>query len=222
MPDAAALAQHVPLLRDLEPDALQRLAEAAQLVRLSPGAVVFRPGDACRTFLIVVSGTVRVQLVTEGGHEIVLYRLTAGDGCVLTTACLLAGVDYAAEAVVESPTEALALPRPAFEALLADSARFRHLVFAAFGDRLREMLLLVAEVAFRRLDARLAAWLLQAARDGQVRATHHAIAVELGTAREVVSRVLKELERRGLVRLGRGALTILRADELRRLAARAA
>lgn len=219
---AAALAQRIPLLRELEPDALRRLADAAQLVRFPPGTVLFRPGEACRTFLIVVAGTVRVQLVTEGGHEIVLYRLAAGDGCVLTTACLLAGVDYVAEAVAESPTEALALPRPAFEALLADSARFRQLVFTAFGDRLREMLLLVAEVAFRRLDARLAGWLLQASRDGEVRATHQAIAVELGTAREVVSRVLKELERRGLVRLGRRSLTILRADALRHLAARAA
>lgn len=222
MSGAAASVGRVPLLQCLEPAALARLLQAAQTVRLPQGAVVFRPGDACSAYLLVVEGSVRVQMVTEGGHEIVLYRVEDGESCVLTTSCLIGATDYAAEAVVEQPTEALALPRPAFEALLAESAAFRRAVFASFGDRLREMLLLVAEVAFRRLDARLAEWLLAVRSQGQVRATHQAIAIELGTAREVVSRLLKELERAGLVRLGRGGLEVLDESGLRRLAAHAA
>lgn len=194
--------------------------EGRQLA-LPAGSVLFRPGEACSSFLVLLEGRVRVQLVTESGHEILLYRVDPGQSCVLTTSCLLAHEAYSAEGIAETPVRGLGLAAPAFERLLACSAEFRSFVFAGFAQRLGDLLLLVNEVAFRRLDARLAEWLLarECGGGGLLQATHQAIAAELGTAREVVSRQLKAFERRGLVRLARGELTLLDPAGLGRIAA---
>lgn len=196
------------------------LAEAVPL-EAPPGTVLFRPGELCSLYLLLLRGTVRVQLVTAEGHAIVLYRVEPGQSCVLTTSCLMAHDAYAAEGVAETAVRALGLPPALFDRLIAESAEFRRFVFASFGRRLADLMLLLNEVAFRPIDARLAGWLLERAREPhpRVSATHHAIAAELGTAREVVSRRLKQFERRALVRLGRGQVELLDRPGLRRIAA---
>lgn len=191
-------------------------------IEVGAGTVLFRPGDGCSHYLLLLAGTVRVQLVTESGHEILLYRVDPGESCVLTTSCLLAHEAYAAEGVAETAVRGVGLPAAAFDRLLATSAEFRSFVFASFGQRLSDLMLLLNEVAFRRIDARLANWLLQrGAEGGPIQATHQAIAAELGTAREVVSRQLKSYERRGLVRLARGVIDLLDRRGLADLAAMA-
>jgi CRP/FNR family transcriptional regulator len=129
---------------------------------------------------------------------------------VLTTAGLLSGGTYEAEARTEGEVEALALPAEVFHTLLDENASFRNFVFRGFSQRLADLLLLVEEVAFGKLDVRLAEWLVRfAPAEGLLGVTHQALASELGTAREVVSRQLKEFERRGWVRLGRGHIEIV-------------
>jgi CRP/FNR family transcriptional regulator len=161
---------------------------------------------------------VRVQQLSESGREIVLYRITGGDTCVLTTASLLAHQHYAAEAIAETAVDAIALPRDAFDRLMADSATFRDFVFRSYASRLTNLLLLVEEVAFGRMDTRLAERLVaRCGADGIVALTHHDLAVELGTAREVVSRQLKEFERRGWVTLERGRVIVTDEQGLRTL-----
>jgi CRP/FNR family transcriptional regulator len=187
--------------------------------RLPAGSVVFAPGAACRAYLLVLSGSVRVQMVSQSGREIVLYRVAEGEACLLTTAYLLAGRPYAAEGVAETEIEAVAIPAERFDRLIAASAPFRRFVFAAYGSRLTDMMMLVEEVAFRRLDIRLAGLLLARADGaGQIGATHQALAAELGSAREVVSRQLKEFERAGMVTLGRGRIALSDPHRLRALA----
>lgn len=140
----------------------------------------------------------RIQKVGENGREIVLYRIAPGDICIVTTACLMSDLDYDAEGVAETDIEAQALPIAGFRELLAKSASFREFVFKTYGTRISTLLLLIEEVAFGRIDQRLASCLLKRARGGaEVKATHQELAVELRTAREVVSRQLKEFERRG-------------------------
>jgi len=158
----------------------------------------------------VLEGGLRVSLQDASGHAILLYRVGPGESCVLTTTCLLGGRTYPAEGVVEVPSRGLFLPSPAVEALIEGSPAFRRFALAQIGARLADLLALVSEVAFRRTDARLAAWLSERARacGPRLETTHEAIAKELGTAREVVSRLLKELERRGLLRLGRGTIEL--------------
>ncbi|UDL05121.1 Crp/Fnr family transcriptional regulator [Marinobacter sp. CA1] len=192
------------------PEAIQaRIRDGSQVVDIAAGEVLFRAGDGCRGLPLVVTGTVRVQMTGASGHSIVLYRVEAGDVCTLSIGCLMTGAGYRAEAVTESPVTVQLLPVVLFEQLMAQSPEFRQVVMAAYGRRLDDLMLLVEEVAFRRMDERLAEWLAGHRPRGEIRITHQQLAVELGTAREVVSRLLKELEHQGQLQLGRGVIRFL-------------
>lgn len=205
------------LIAGLEPSATALLAARAQRVALKPGVRVFQPGQACEAFLIVTAGSVKVSTVTESGRELMLYRVGPKETCVLTTACLLSSADYDAEGMTETATEAVAIPKPVFEDLLASSAAFRRFVFSSYGDRLRDLIALVQDVSQRHVDRRLARFLWE--RSGEALSmTHQEIAAELGTAREVVSRLLKHFEVEGLVRLERRHIAVADAGGLKRLA----
>ena len=110
------------------------------------GTVLFRPGDACSLYLLLTAGTVRVQLVTPDGHQLVLYRVAAGQTCVLTTSSLISHEAYAAEGQAETAVAGLGLTPATFERLLGRSAEFRRMVFADFGHRLADLMLLLNEV----------------------------------------------------------------------------
>lgn len=198
-----------PALRRLDAADRRLVAQAATPVAIPAGTPLFREGDACRGYLLVLDGSVRVQKVSESGREIVLYRVESGQSCVLTTSCLLNREEYGAEGVAESEVRAVLLSTAAFDELIGRSDGFRRFVFSAYASRIAELLLLIEEVAFGRIDVRLAQLLRErAGAGGSVTATHQEVAMELGTAREVVSRQLKEFERRGWVALHRGRIDI--------------
>jgi len=178
-----------PELAALDPPTRARLREAAQRVAAQAGTRLFDEGSPCQAYLILLDGQIRVQKLGESGREIVLYRVEPGQTCIVTTACLMSGTAYDAEGIAETDIVAEAVPMAAFRALLASSANFRDFVFRAYGTRISGLLMLIEEVAFGRIDQRLAACLLDHAhgRD-MVDATHQELAIELGTAREVVSR----------------------------------
>ncbi|MEO1090161.1 MAG: Crp/Fnr family transcriptional regulator [Pseudomonadota bacterium] len=206
-------------LHALDAPCLRILTESAQRLILPLGAKVFEAGTPCDHYIILTRGQVRVQQIAESGREIVLYRIGGGDTCVLTTACLLAHEAYAAEAITESEVAALVVPRACFDRLLAESAAFRNFVFKAYASRLTDLLLLVEEVAFGHVDVRLAERLLALKGSSDaLSVTHQDLAVELGTAREVVSRQLREFERHGWIRRSRGRIDILDAAALGGLA----
>jgi CRP/FNR family transcriptional regulator len=218
--DAADLTSRFPGLSRLETGILATLAQSAQELRIPAGTRIFGPGHPPAAYLLLVQGTVRVQQVSEGGREIVLYRVSAGESCTLTTACLLGYEDYQAEGMTETEVDALAVPRPAFDDLIARSAEFRRFVFSAFSSRISNLFRLIEEVAFSRIDVRLAQRLLELAdARGRVALTHQQLASELGTAREVISRQLHEFQRRGWIATSRGAIDISDCAGLRQLAA---
>ena len=193
----------------------RRLRGLTQAVAAPAGTRLFHEGSPCEAYLLLLSGQVRVCKTGENGREIVLYRVEAGETCIVTTACLMAGTGYDVEGIAETDIQAQILPAPAFRTLLAESATFREFVFRAYGTRISDLLLVIAEVAFGRIDQRLAARLLDLCRGrGEIRITHQDLAAELGTAREVVSRQLKEFERRGWVRLARGQVHVADAGAL--------
>jgi CRP/FNR family transcriptional regulator len=212
--------ERFPGLSRLEAAAKQRLTEHSEIVCIPENTVVFGPGKSPENMLFLLDGTVRVQQVSDTGREIVLYRIHAGESCVLTTACLLAFEDYAAEGVAETPVEAAVVPRAVFDDLVAQSPSFRSFVFAAFSKRITDLFRMVDEVAFQRVDVRLAHKLLELA-EGQtsIATTHQKLSVELGTAREVISRQLQEFQRRGWIEQARGTVTLLDTDALAKLAA---
>ena len=208
-----------PGLRKLEPSIAKPLIETSKVVRLPAGTRIFGPGQAPDAFLLLISGTIRVQQVSDAGREIVLYRVSAGESCALTTACLMGYEDYQAEAIAETDVEAVAIPRATFDDLIARSPEFRRFVFTAFSHRVTDLFRIIEDVAFSRVDVRLAQRLLELANtNGHVDLTHQQLAAELGTAREVISRQLNEFQRRGWISTSRGAIDISRADALRLLA----
>ncbi|WP_029652238.1 Crp/Fnr family transcriptional regulator [Marinobacter daepoensis] len=184
--------------------------EGLQVLRFPAGQVLFSAGEHCRGLPLVLSGSIKVQMTGVSGHSIVLYRMGADDICTLSIGCLMTGRGYRAEAISEGEAEAAIIPRGLFDRLMDQSAGFRLGIMESYGRRLDDLMLLVEEVAFHRMDERLEEWLQDRASSGQnvVLITHQELAVELGTAREVVSRLLKELERRGQVRLARGRVEL--------------
>lgn len=204
-----------PVLGKLPAALRQRVGEALQRIDLPPGTVVFDERQPCRGFPFVLGGAIRVAKLSASGRELPLYRVLAGESCIITSSCLLGHVDYNARGVSEGETTLVLLPRPLFDEMMGEPA-FRDFVFALFSERMAELMQLVEEVAFRKLDQRLAALLLGKGRT--VRATHQQLADELGSVREMVSRLLKGFAEQGLVRLGREQVEVLDPAGLRRVA----
>jgi len=203
-----------PALAAIRDPAWRRAAQSAQIMRVTPGYVLFRDGSPCKAWVLVAQGSVLVRKVDPEGREIVLYRVEDCQSCMLTTTCLLGGLDYPAEGVAETAAELIVLPSETFETAMAESGGFRRFVMRAIGRRIADLMALIEEVAFGRMDARLARLLLRREGGGALSITHQELASELGTAREVVSRVLKSFERNGQVRLGRGRIEIVDRDGL--------
>jgi CRP/FNR family transcriptional regulator len=168
--------------------------------------VLFEPGTQCEGFPLVLDGSVRVTASSEGGREIVLYRVAPGEGCILSGGCLLGHSSYRARGVAETDVLLASIPPALFQELLVQSEPFRRFVFDMYGTRLAEVMELLEEVAFRKLDTRLARLLLQ--RGPLIEATHQALADELGSVRVFVSRLLRSFEERGWVKLERERVTV--------------
>ena len=210
--------QYFPGLQTLDSEIQAQLNAQSLIVHLDIGQYVFAPGMAAENFLLLIKGQVRVQQISESGREIVLYRVFAGESCALTTSCLLSYEDYLAEAIVEEDVTAVAIPRTTFDYLVAHSTEFRRFVFAAFSKRITTLLHIIDEVAFSRIDIRLAHKLLELAHNNpELKRTHQQLASELGSAREVISRQMQEFQRRGWVSSSRGCITLLNVAELEKL-----
>lgn len=196
----------------------QKLLGTVLSGNLPKDSVLFQPGDAVRGFAIVLTGHVGVYLTGQNGRGLLLYDITPGQTCVQSTLGILGDEDYSAEAICEEDCELALIPRDLFQKLLNLSPGFRDYVFGAFAERMQNMMHLLEQVAFVRVENRLAANLLARANDEIVHATHQELAVQIGTAREVVSRRLDILAKRGLVRLERGQVIILDRAGLREFA----
>lgn len=207
-----------PVFAGLNPASLERLLHEAQPVRAPKASVMFRPGQPCRGFPLLLEGTVRVSQTSSGGREIVLYHVEPGQGCLLSGGCLLGHSDYGASGVAETDVTLLSIPPAVFQELLLQHEPFRRFVFGMYGERLAQVMQLVEEVAFRRLDSRLAQLLVQ--RGPVVAATQQKLAEELGSVREIVSRLLRQFEQRGWVALERERVMVRDRGALVELAGR--
>lgn len=176
-------------------------------IHAADGACLFRPGDEGRAFLIVTQGSVRVEQTNAAGRTVVLYRVEAGDSCVLTTTSLLSERPYSGYGYAEGEVSAAAVPPARFRALMSNEPEFRDLIFRSFAERVGELTDVIDELLLHRTDIRLARWLARQP-GATVSKTQQEIAQELGTVREVVSRSLKLFERRGWIALGRGSVSL--------------
>lgn len=205
------LTQCFPVFRAAPPDLQERLI-ALPLLQLAAGTVLFDEGAACSGFPLLLKGCIRVQKYAANGRALHLYRVLPGESCVLTQGCLLGRQRYNARGSAETDIELLALPAALFEELLQRSPKFREFVFALFGERLTDLMALVDEIAFKRLDQRLARLLLE--RGPQLHLTHQALADDLGSVREILTRLLRQFAEEGLVELGRESIRVLDVQRL--------
>ena len=195
------------------------LADRSRAVEAPAGAIVFRPGEPCEQLVLLTHGSVRVRMLSEGGREIQLYRVLPGEACVMSVACLLENRVYQAEGICETDITGHGIARPCFANYYPFSG-FRENVLTIQTRRIYDLISLVDAVAFHRTEARLAARLLERAGAGDVvQETHSELALDLGTAREVVSRRLKKFEAEGAVALERGRIRILDRARLRQIGA---
>lgn len=206
-----------PQLSQLEPAAREILASQARINQAPVGVIGYSEGMPCQAYVMRLAGQSRVYKLSASGREILLYRVGAGETCVLTTTCLLGHSDYPASTVVEEPITDVIVPAATFNHLMVESAVFRRFVMENYGALISDLIVLLDEVAFRSLDARLAKLLLDEV-NGQVKRTHQQLAAELGTAREVVSRQLKRFEQKGWVNLGRSHIEVVDTAGLETLA----
>ncbi len=194
------------VLGSLEPKLLDQVRADGQEIRMPPRSLLFRLGDPCEGFGFVIDGSVKVSISSESGREMVLYRVKPGESCTVTVSCLVNNRPYPAEGMAEDALEAVSIPGALFNDLVERSPVFRRFVLEIFGTRVNHLMELVNEIAFNKLDQRLASRLLELG--PVVTKTHQEMAGELGTSREMVSRLLENFADQGMVTLGRKRIEI--------------
>jgi CRP/FNR family transcriptional regulator, anaerobic regulatory protein len=201
--------QTFPAFRSSSDTMLNDLLTAGRLQPVAAGTQIYHEGDACSAIAFVLAGEIRVYKIGQTGREITLYEIGPGETCILNASCILAGQNYPAHAVAAADTDLLLVPSAEFRKLVSDHETMREFVFTLLSRRLSGVMELVEEVAFGRMDERLEDYLVERSADNRLATTHQKIANDLGTSREVVSRLLKDLERKGRVRLSRNEITLL-------------
>lgn len=217
--DWRAFAHLFPTLRsDRESE---MLIQSNGVVRhVKQGDVLYRDGDECTHLPLVISGELLLTKHAESGRAITLYRVEDGESCILSTLSILNAELFPAEATSRSSSTLLLVPAEVLRRLIDRDSGWRQFVFSTYHRRLSGLIALIEEVVFGRLDLRLAELILElGGKQGSVlETTHQELAEELGSSREVVSRLLKEWERQGLVELRRGAVTIRDPVSLKKIA----
>lgn len=208
-----------PRLAAIDDPAWRDAVRGARLATFPAGAALYQSGDDCENFILIIEGAVKVEKISENGQEITLYHLRPGQICELTTSCLMGGKCYHADAIAETEVRAALIPRALFQAALQQSAAFRGYVYDVVEQGMSALLSLLESVVSTPTGRRLAQYLAaQGKQGGDIKTTHHEIAAELGTAREVISRLLKEFEHHGWLSLHRGHIEIRNGEALERLA----
>lgn len=217
----ARLVKIFPLLRDANDEIIKAFQREAFYAQIPAGREIFFPGDEVNAIALLISGTVRVYKVSETGREITLYRFLSGESCILTANAILNNQSFSAIATVEEDSEAIMIPAHSFKKWMNKYELWRDFLYNLLAQRLSSVLEIVDEVAFGRMDARIAVFLLERSKEqNPLPITHQEIADELGSSREVISRILGSIANKGLIQLGRGTIEILDNDSLQQISLR--
>ena len=212
------LIKSYPVIQEAGKEFQEQFKQYAVLKNIPAGEFIFLEKDNCTFFALLLSGRVRVFKEGESGREVTLYRFEKGESCILTVSCILSDSLYPALAVAEEDSEAFLIPANVFREWVSRFDPWRKYVFEILAKRLSSVIMVVEEVAFRRVDSRIAELLInEADKEQTVHLTHQQIAAEIGTSREVVSRILKDLELEKLISSGRGSISILKPEELKKV-----
>lgn len=208
----------IPFWKDLDEYDRQLFLKNAEFRIIPKGTMLAEAGSPCLYFPFVLSGEIRVYRMNEAGKEITLYRIHGGDSCVLTISCLMTGSTFPAYAMTEKTSELFLVPGEIFREWVENIPQWRLYTFRMIEKIIVNMMENVEQIAFQRLEKRLMEFLLERShkdKDGMIYKTHQEIANELGTAREVISRALKTLERKQMIRVFRGRIQIIDSERLK-------
>jgi CRP/FNR family transcriptional regulator, anaerobic regulatory protein len=209
------LVRGLPILARADPGLLQEFQQTASFARIPAGRDVFIEGDQVDAIALLISGVVRVYKIGENGREITLYRFGNGESCILTANAILSQKNFPAVATVEKEAEAVMIPADTFRDWVGRYDLWREFVFELLSERLSSVMEIVEEVAFRRMDDRLASLLTaRSLKSDRIHTTHQEIAAELGSSREVISRILEDFSAQGLLEVSRGMIKILDREAL--------
>jgi len=206
----------LPILERADQGLLHEFQQAATFMRIPKGHDVFIEGDQVDAIALMISGVVRVYKIGETGREITLYRFGNGESCILTANAILSQKNFPAVATVEKEAEAVMIPADTFRNWVRRYDLWREFVFELLSQRLASVMAIVEEIAFGRMDARLVALLLERSlKSDQLHITHQEIAAELGSSREVISRILEDFSAQGMLVVSRGSIQIQDRQALR-------
>jgi CRP/FNR family transcriptional regulator len=209
------IVRSLPILEHADPHLLREFRDSAFFARIPTGHDVFIEGDQVDAIAMLISGVVRVYKIGETGREITLYRFGNGESCILTANAILSQENFPAVATVEKEAEAVMIPAGTFRDWVRRYDIWREFVFDLLSHRLSAVMAIVEEVAFRRMDTRLAALLMERSRSTDlIQMTHQEIAAELGSSREVISRILEDFSAQGMLEVARGSIEILDREGL--------
>lgn len=210
------IAAVLSFLENADPEFVKEFQRFAFLAKIPAGRDVFLEGDRIEAIALLVSGVVRVYKIGGTGREITLYRFGNGSSCILTANAILSRKTFPAIATVEQDAEAVMIPADVFRDWVRRYDLWRDFVFDLLSQRLSAMMEVVDEVTFQRMDRRVAAFLLnRAERQNPIRITHQEIASELGSSREVISRLLEDFISAGIVLSGRGSIEVTDFEALK-------
>lgn len=209
------IARALPFLQNADPQLIREFQDTAFFTKIPAGKDVFVEGDRADAIALLISGVVRVYKIGETGREITLYRFGLGESCILTANAILSQKSFPAIATVEEDAEAVMIPADAFRDWVKRYDLWREFVFDLLSERLSTVMAVVDEVVFQRMDRRVSSWLMERfTRENPVQVTHQEIAADLGSSREVISRILEDFSREGLITSGRGTIEILDLEGL--------
>lgn len=220
MPGDAA--EFLPFYKQLTPAQQRRLDAVSGRRHYKPGQVLFTGDEHCLGLLVVIQGQLRVSTQSEEGREITLYRLFERDMCLFSASCILRGVTFSLRIEAQEDTEVLHIPPDEYQRLMQESPAAANYTNEVMATRFSDVMWLLEQTLYKKMDARLAAFLVEESRlldSAVLPLTHEAIARHLGSAREVITRLLKYFQSEGLVRLSRGAVELTAPDRLAALAA---
>lgn len=212
---------YFPFWKQLTSTQQSALQNACSPRTAKKGAIVHNGSEDCVGLIIVTDGQLRAYIFSEEGKEITLYRLFVRDMCLFSASCMLRSIEFEIFVEAERDTEMLLIPTAAYQALMKESAAVANYTNEVMSSRFSDVMWLMDQILYKRLDSRLAAFLLEECRlsdAADLAITHETIARHLGSAREVITRMLKYFQSEGIVLLSRGGISVLNQEKLTELA----
>jgi len=206
----------LPFLLTAAPKIKRDFIEIAYYAKIPSGREIFAEGDEVNGIALLMSGVVRVYKLSQTGREITLYRFGEGESCIITANAILHQQDFPAIAVVEQDAEAVIIPADTFKDLVRRYDPWRDFLFTLVSQRLSRVMEIIEEVAFQRMDHRIASFLLERSKlENPISITHQEIANEIGSSREVVSRLLEDFTKQDFIYLSRGEIKVINFEGLK-------